>query len=298
VRVAFVHPQSPSTAVRGVGAFWERLRELGYVEGRNLIIETRWAEGRDERLPALVADVLGRKVDVIVTYGTPSAIAAKKGTDTVPIVGVAMGEPLRTGLVTSLARPGGNLTGLSVAWVEGIAGKWLELLQETIPRLSSLAVIADLANPIARELVKDLDAVAVTRSLKLHVIDVRAPGALDRAFEQAKRTAQAALVLPAPLVSAQRARVTALAARYKLPAMYPLRDYVDVGGLMAYAPDLIVQSRRAADYVDKILKGARVADLPIEQPTQWSLAVNLKAARALGLSIPQSILLRADEVIQ
>ena len=298
VRVGFVHPQSPSTATRGPSAFWERLRELGYVEGQNLVIEPRWADDQMDRLPQLMGELIDRKVDVLITFGTQTAIAAKNATNTIPIVGVAMGEPLRTGLAPSLARPGGNLTGTSVGWGEGIGGKWLELLQETVPRLSIVAVIENPDTPIARELAKELVATAPKRGLKLRLIDVREPAGLDRAFEQAKGKAQAVLILPWPVISAHRDRVTALAAKYRVPTIYYLRDYVEAGGLMAYAPDLTVQFRRAADYVDKILKGAKPADLPIEQPTQWSLIVNLKTAKALGLTIPESILVRADEVIR
>ena len=299
VRVGLVHPQSPSTAVHGVSALWSRLAELGYVDGQNLTIEARWANGQLDRLPALVSEVVGRQVDVVITFGTQAAVAAKDARIATPIVGVAMGEPVRTGLVASLARPGGNLTGTSVGWADGMGGKWLELLQETVPRLSTVAVIANLdAAVIARDLMKELEAVAPTRGLKLLRIEVREAGELDRAFEQAQRKAQAVLVLPAPLISAQRARVTALAGKHRLPTMYYLRDFVEVGGLMAYAPDLNVQFRRAADYVDKILRGARPADLPIEQPTQWTLVINLTAARALGLRIPQPLLLRADEIVE
>jgi putative ABC transport system substrate-binding protein len=271
---------------------------LGWFEGQNLVIEARWADGRMERLPALMAEVIGRRIDVLVTFGTQAALAAKNTTSTVSIVGVAMGEPLRTGLATSLARPGSNLTGTSVGWAEGIGGKWLERLQEAVPHLSTVAVIANSDSPIARDLAKELAAIAPTRGLKLRLIEVREPGALDGAFEQAGRKAQAVLVLPAPIISAHREQVTALAAKHRLPAMYYLRDYVDAGGLMAYAPDLAVQWRRAADYVDKILRGAKPADLPIEQPTQWSLVINLKTAKALGITFPESILLRADEVIR
>ena len=298
VRIAFVSPFSASGATKGPAAFWDRLRELGYVEGHNLVIEARWADGQTQRLPDLIAEVLARKVDVLVTFGTQAAIAARSATTTVPIVGVAMGEPLRTGLATSLARPGGNLTGTSVGWAEGIGGKWLELLRETVPQLSQIAVIADSSNPIAQNLEKELRVIASTRGVKLGFFEAGEPAALNRAFEQAARKAQAAIVLPAPFLSEHRGVVTALAAKHRLPTLYYLRDYVVAGGLMAYTPDLNVQFRRAADYVDKILKGAKPADLPIEQPTQWSLVVNLKVAKALGLTIPESILLRADEVIR
>jgi len=296
-RVGFVHPQSPSTVAGRVTAFWERLHQLGWVEGQNLVIEARWAEGRNDRLPALMAEVLERKVDVLVTYGTEAAVAAKHATSTVPIVVAAMGDPVRSGVAASLAHPGGNLTGLSMGFAEGMAGKWLELLQETVPRLSTIAVIAN-PSPIARDLAKELEALAPRRGLKLRLIEVREPGALDRAFAEAARNAQAVLVLPDPAISAHRGQITALAAKYRLPAMYYIRDYVDAGGLMAYGSDLSVLNRRAADYVDKILKGAKPGDLPIEQPTQFELVVNLKTAKALGIAIPESILLRADEVIR
>lgn len=297
VRVGFVGPASPSTGVRAVTQFWERLRELGYVEGQNLVIEARWAEGRYDRLPELMAEVIGRKVDVLVTYSTPAAAAAKNATSTIPIVVAGMGDPIGSRLVASLARPGGNLTGLSLGWAEGIAGKWLELLQETVPQLTTVAVIANPDNPLSRVQAKQLHAIAPTRGLKLWLTELREPGALDRAFGQAGQQAQGVLVLPDPLIAALRGQLTALAARHRLPTIYSLRDFVDAGGLMSYGPDLGVQYRRAAEYVDKILKGALPADLPIEQPTQWTLVVNLKVARALGLTIPQSILLRADEVI-
>lgn len=298
VRLGFVGPASPSSSVRAVTQFWERLRELGYVEGRNLVIEARWAEGRYDRLPELMAEVIGRKVDVLVTYSTPAAVAAKNATSTIPIVAVAMGDPIGSRLVASLARPGGNLTGLSMGWTEGITTKWLELLQETVPRLSTVVVFENPDNPVSRDQVKELQAIAPTRGLKLRLIEVREPGALDRAFGQAGQKAQGVLVLPDPVIAALRGQLTALAAKHRLPTIYYVRDFVDAGGLMAYGPDFGVQFRRAAEYVDKILKGALPADLPIEQPTQWTLVVNLKVARALGLTIPQSIRVRADEVIR
>lgn len=284
VRVGFVSPYSLSTSIRGVTVFWERLRELGWVEAQNLVIETRWAEGQYDRLPVLMADVIGRKVDVLVTHSTPAAIAAKNATGTIPIVVATMGDPIRSGLAASLARPGGNLTGMSLGWGEGMAGKWLELLQETVPRLSHVAVITSTDNPIAGELAKELEAIAPTRGLKLRLIEVRDSGALDHAFEQARRKAQAVLVLPGHVE--KRRQIAALAAKHRLPAIYTLRDYVDAGGLMAYGPDLAVMFRRAADYVDKILRGARPADLPIEQPTQYVFVVNLKLPKPLGSPSP------------
>lgn len=297
VRVAFVGTTSPATFPRSITAFWDRLRELGYVEGQNLVIESRWAEGQLDRLPALMTEVVERKVDVIVTWGTPAAIAAKKATETIPIVNMGMGDPVGSTLAASLARPGGNLTGFSAGWAD-IRGKWLELLQETVPRLSTVAVIANPDNALNRKEAQELASVAPTRGLKLLIIYVREPDALDRAFEQARHRAQAVLVFSDPLTMSNQRRIVALAARHRLPDMYLLRDSVDAGGLMAYGPDLAVVFRRSEDYVDKILKGARPGDLPIEQPTQYLLAVNLRTARALGLRIPQSVLLRADEVIR
>jgi putative ABC transport system substrate-binding protein len=252
VHLGFVQPQSPSNALRGMAAFWEHLGRLGYVEGKNLIIEARSADGRNERLPALMQEMVTAKVGVIVTYGTPAAIAAKNATSTIPIVVAALGDPVGTGLATSLARPGGNLTGLSMGFGEGIAGKWLELLGETVPRLSAVAVIANTDNPIARASVDGLKAIPSERRPKLWFFEVHEPEALDRAFRQAKRKAHAALVLPDPMMAAHRREVAALAAKYRLPAMYYLRDYVDAGGLIAYAPDFAAMCRRAADYVDKI----------------------------------------------
>ncbi|MGH8611082.1 MAG: ABC transporter substrate-binding protein [Gammaproteobacteria bacterium] len=296
VRVGMVFPGSPTPRYGPV--FWERLRELGWVEGQNLIIERRWAEGRLDRLPALMAEMVERKMDVIVTQGTPHAIAAKNATSTIPIVNAGMGDPVGTGIAASLARPGGNLTGLSWGWTEGFAGKWLELLQETVPRLSTVAVIANPDHVMIRDQAKRLEAIAPTRGLKVRIIEVRGPEAFDLAFEQARRKAQAVLVLADPNLFAHQRRIVALAARHRLPDMHVMREFVDAGGLMAYGPDLAVMYRRAADYVDKILRGAKPADLPIEEPTKFIFIVNLKTAKALGLKLPESILLRADEVIK
>ena len=298
VRLGFVGPTSPSGDPRGISAFKDRLRELGYVEGQNLFIEARWAEGQFDRLPRIMSEVIAQRIDVLVTYSTVPAIAAKNATSTIPIVVAVMAEPLRTGLASNLARPGGNLTGMSMAWGEGIGGKWLELLQETVQGLSTVAVIANTANPVERDMITQLKAIAPARQLKLRFIETPSPEALERAFEQARRQSQAALVVPDPGFVAQHQRVVALAAKYRLPVMYGLREFADAGGLMAYGPDRAAMFRRAADYVDKILKGTKAGDLPIEQPTQFQLIVNLKTAKVLGITIPESILLRADEVIR
>ena len=297
-QIGFVSPGSPSTHLQRVTAFWDKMRELGWVEGQNLAIEQRWAEGRMERLPALMREVLAYKPDVLVTSSTPGAVAAKNATSTVPIVNASMGDPIGTGLVPSLARPGGNLTGLSLEWGEGVAGKWLELLRETIPRLSAVAVVYQPDSPLNKVLVEELKNVAPALRIKLSFIGVREPEALEQAFKQARRTGQAVLLPGDLFVEHHNRQIIALAAKHRLPVMSGVRLFTDAGGLMSYGVDQIVQYRRAAEYVDKILRGARPADLPIEQPTVLSLTVNLKAAKALGLKIPESILLRADEVIR
>jgi putative ABC transport system substrate-binding protein len=295
VRLGIVVPASRAPAE---SAFWERMRELGWVEGQNLVVEWHFAEGHVDRLPALMVEVVGHNVDVIMTGSTPGAIAAKNATSTIPIVAIAMGDPVRSGIVQSLAHPGGNLTGMSMGYFEGIASKWLELLQETVPRLSTVAVMVNPGVVAHRDLAKELEVVAPKRRLKVQIIEAREAEELDGAFEQARRQAQAVLVLSSPMAYQNRIRITSLAANHRLPVMYTERIYVDAGGLMSYAVDPIEMFRHAADLVDKILRGAKPADLPVEQPTQYLLVVNLKAAKALGLAIPQSILLQANEVLR
>lgn len=298
VRLGFVDPHSPSTGLRGVDGFWQRLRELGWVEGQNLVVERRWAGNRIDRLPSLMAEVLGQNIDVLVTYSTPASVAAKKATSTVPIVSALMGDPVGAGSVQSLARPGGNLTGLSLGWTQGIGGKWLELLHEMVPRLTTVAVLSNPDNPMSVSLAKDIEMIAPTLHVKVRIYEVRGPDALDAAFKQARSQARAVIVLPDPVTVGHRKQVAALAARYRLPAIYWASEYVYSGGLIAYGVDHARLFRRAADYVDKILKGANPAELPIEQPTQYVLVVNMKTAQALHLTIPESILIRADEVIK
>ena len=296
VRVAFVDPYSASSATAREGsAFWTRLQELGWVQGRNLIVETASAEGRIDRLPALMADMTARQVDVIVTTGTPATLAAKNATSTIPIVFASMGDPVGAGAIASLAHPGGNLTGLSAEATEDLSGKWVELLQETVPRLSTIAAISNLSSsPYVRRLAKHLEIVAQARGVKLDVIDVREPSA----FRQARQHAQAAVVLGDPLTITNQQQITRLAASNRLPTLYPILTFMDSGGLLTYAPDRSAMFERAADYVDKILRGAKPGDLPVEQPTQFKLIVNLKTAKDLGLTFPESILLRANEVIR
>jgi putative ABC transport system substrate-binding protein len=247
-----------------------------------------------------MTEVIQRKIDVLVTYSTPAAVAARNATNTIPIVVAVMGDPIGAGIVTNLSRPGGNLTGLSLEWAEGIEGKWLELLQDMVPQLSTVAVLVNLNTPVhaIQEMAKKLEVIAPSRGVKIRLIEIGKPDSFDGAFKRARNEAQAALILGDVFTFEHRRQLTALAARYQLPAIYPLREYVDAGGLMAYGADRAILFRRAAEYVDKILKGAKPGDLPIEQPTKFELVVNLKTAKALGLKVPESILLRADEVVR
>jgi putative ABC transport system substrate-binding protein len=296
-RIGFVSPQTIST-VPTVAALWQRLRELGWRQGENLNVELSSAEGNIERLPELMNEMVARKLDVLITVGTPAALAARKATSTLPIVVAGMGDPLGTGLAASLARPGGNLTGLSLEMTEDLSGKWLELLQEAVPKLSTVAVVSNPESPLIRKVAGDLQRIGAGRGVKLRFADVRDAAGLDGAFKQASRGAQAVLVLPDPLTMNHVREITALAAAYRLPAIYPFLDFMDAGGLMAYSVDAAAVFRRAAEYVDKILRGAKPAELPIEQPTQFKLVVNLRTAKALGVTMPEAILVRADDVIR
>ena len=296
VRLGFVGPLSPSTL--SFAPFWQRLRELGWIEGENLLVERRSADGHLERLPALMADMVDRKVDLLVTYGMPGAIAARKATSTIPVVAWAMADPVRGGVVASLARPGGNVTGLTTGYAEGFAGKFLEFLHEVVPQLSSVAVIVNPENAMGRLLTRDLESDAPARGLKVRIVELRSADGLERAFEGVGRRAQAVVVIGEPITLENMKQTTALAAKYRLPAIYLQTEYVQAGGLLSYGPDFAFMWRRGGDYVDKVLRGAKPADLPIEQPTRYVLSVNLRAAKALGIAIPESILLRADEVIR
>jgi putative ABC transport system substrate-binding protein len=280
------------------GAFIQGLRELGYVEGQNVTIEHRSSEGHYERLPALAGDLVRLKVDVIVVPADQNARVAQQATRTIPIVGAGLGDPTGTGLVASLAHPGGNVTGVSFISSEQ-AGKEIELLTEIIPGVSRVAVLSNPTNPINRVLLREANAAA--RSLRLHLqaSEIREPDDLGRAFAAMTRERVGALlVLPDGMFLLHRARIVDLAAKRRVPAVYALREHVDAGGLVFYGASLRDGFRRVATYVDKILKGAKPADLPIEQPTKFELVINLKTAKALGLTIPPSLLRRADQVIE
>ncbi|HEY3194755.1 MAG TPA: ABC transporter substrate-binding protein [Candidatus Dormibacteraeota bacterium] len=283
-------------------AFLQGLRDLGYVEGRNLLIEYRDAAGKTERFPALAAELVALKVDVIVAGGgTLAALAAKQATTTLPIVFAAVGNPVAEGLVTSLARPGGNVTGLSLVQQE-LVGKSLELLKQAVPEVSRVALLLKpdaMPDRAKKDRLNAADVAARALGVRLQVVEARGPEDFDRAFSDMTRARAGALaVLATPVFDNERRRLVDLAAKNRLPTVYSYRSYVEAGGLMSYGPDLADSFRRAATYVDKILKGAKPGDLPVEQPTKFELVINLKTAKALGLTIPQSLLERADEVIQ
>jgi putative ABC transport system substrate-binding protein len=297
-RLGYVSPQSPSTDTRRFGALRERLRELGYVEGQNLVIEARWAEGRLDRLAPLMAEMVERRVDVLVTYSTPGGVAARKATSTIPIVLGDIGDAVAAGLAMSLARPGGNVTGISMGMDQGMSEKYLQFLLEIVPNLSAVGIIGNPASPFVRQMAADLETVATRRGLKVWYFKVLDSKDIDSAMDQARRHTQAIVVIPDPLTREHREKLTALAIKHRIPAVYGLPEFVDAGGLIVYSADTVVWFRRAAEYVDRILKGASPADMPIEQPTNLKLTVNLKTARAMGLKMPEAILYRAEEVIR
>ena len=293
-RIGLIRTGSPPDPY--VEAFVQGLRDLGYVEGRTIAIEYRWAQGNPERIPGLTEELVRLKVDSIVTTGAAGGFAAKGATGMIPIVVPVMPDPVGAGLVASLARPAGNLTGLSMMSPE-LSGKRLELLKETFPRVSRVAVLRD-----PRQAPTDLratEAAAQALGLHLQTLEVRDINDLEPALAAARRERAGALnVLGSPVFFAHRARIVEGVTNARLPAMYNLREYVALGGLMSYAPHLPDLFRRAAVYVDKILKGAKPADLPVKQPTRFELIVNLKTAKSLGLTMPPSILIRADQLIQ
>ena len=297
-RIGLLSQFSPSDDAPWHQAFRLGLRDLGWVEGKNISIEYRYAEGRHDRLPDLAADLVRLKVDVIATTATSDALAAQKATRAIPIVMVAGGDPVANGLVESLARPGGNVTGLSQMPQE-LSGKRLELLKEMVPKLSRVAVLWNPQSASATLNWKEIQQPARQLGIQLHSLEVRSPNDLDKAFEAAIRARAGALaILPDPVITTNLKRIADLAAKSRLPSIYQSSDFADAGGLVTYGPDRADLFRRAATYVDKILKGTKPGDLPVEQPTKLELVVNLKTAKALGITIPQSVLFRADRVIE
>ncbi len=297
-RVGILIPGLLATTSRNLDGFRRGLRDLGYVEGQNIHLELRSAEATSAKLPDLAAELVRLKMDVIVTSGTPAALAAKRATTAIPIVMAVAGDPVGTQLVASLARPGANITGLSLMAPE-LGGKRLQLLKEVVPGVSRVAVLWNAANPYAVLVWRETEAAARTLGVRLQSLAVRGPDDFEGAFRAATSGRAGALItVEDGLTLSYRTRIVDFAAKSRLPAMYGFREFVDAGGLMSYAADLFDLFRRAATYVDKILKGTKPADLPVEQPTRFELVINLKTAKALGLTIPPSILIRADQVIQ
>jgi putative ABC transport system substrate-binding protein len=295
--IGFLGAATPSAASQWVAALVQRLHELGWIEGRTIAIEYRWAEGNNERLAEIAAEFVRLNVDVIVTWGTTSVLAAKQATSVIPIVFASAGDPVGTGLVATLARPGANVTGSSNQAAD-VAGKRLELLREFIPGLRHLAVLANISSPIGVLQIGEAEAAARTLGLEVTRLEIVQAQDITPALETLKGRAQALYVASEPLVFTHRTRIHTLAMAARLPTMHDYREYVEAGGLMSYGPNFPAFFRRAADFVDKILRGAKPADLPVEQPTKFDFVLNVTTARALGLNIPELLLLRADEVIE
>ena len=295
--IGFLGANTPAVQIRWTAAFVQRLRELGWIEGRTIAIEFRWAEGRSERAAEIVAEFVRQKVDVIVTGGTEYVLAAKQVTSVIPIVFSNVGDPVDSGLVAGLARPGGNVTGLSIQGTD-TAGKRVELLRDVIPSLRRLAIMANVGNPAVVLELRQVQAVARTLGLEVTTLEIRRAEDITPAFEALKSRADALYIVPDPLADTHRVRINTLALGTRLPTISGVREQVEAGGLMSYGANFPDLFRRAADLVDKILRGAKPADIPVEQPTKFDLIINITTAKALGLEIPSTLLARADEVIE
>jgi putative ABC transport system substrate-binding protein len=300
-RIGVLGPGSVSGDRRPLEAFREGLRELGWIEGQNIAIERRLAEGQFDRLPDLATELVRLKVDVIAAATAPAVAAAKSATTTIPIVMLTVADPVGRGFVTSLSRPGGNVTGVTYGVGTDTFGKGLELLREAVPRIRRVAVLSNPDGPTQSLMVTSVKSTARSLGLKLQLVDARGPAQFDGAFAaMAKEGAEALLVVTDPtyLLPGAAARLADLAIKTRLPSMHSQRPPVEAGGLMSYGPSIVALFRRAAGHVDKILKGARPGDLPVEQPTTFELVINLRTAKALGLTIPPTVLARADEIVQ
>jgi putative tryptophan/tyrosine transport system substrate-binding protein len=297
--IGYLSSGSPGPAAPNVAAFHQGLNETGYVEGQNVAIEYRWAEGSNDRLPALAADLVGRKVDLIAAAGgTPPALAAKNATSTIPIVFTGVGDPVELGLVASLARPGGNLTGLSVITSE-LMPKRLELLSELVPQARVIALLINPSNPGAEPVIREVQEAARTKGVQVPILKASSEKEIEAAFASLVQLQAGALVVSGDVFFlGRRDKLVALASRHAIPAIYDWREFAASGGLITYGPSVTAATRQAGIYAGKILKGAKPADLPVEQPTKFQLVVNLKTAQALGLTVPQALLARADEVIE
>ena len=295
--IGFLGQSTRSAASEWVAAFVQRLRELGWIEARNITIEYRWAEGREERFAEIAAEFVRLKVDVIIASGTPAVMASRQTTSVIPIVFAPAGDPVGTALVASLSRPGGNATGLATLGRD-LAGKRLELLREAVPGLRRLAIMGNVGNSFTVLELGEVQAVAHTLGLEVATLEIRRAQDIAPAFETLKSRADALYVCPEGLASTNRIRINTAALGERLPTMHGYREYVEAGGLMSYGPNYLDIFRRAADYVDKILHGAKPGDIPLEQPTKFDLVINLTTAKALGLQVPPTLLARADEVIE
>jgi putative tryptophan/tyrosine transport system substrate-binding protein len=295
--VGFLGATTPSAQSQWTTAFVQRLRELGWIEGRTIAVEYRWTEGRTERAAEIATEFVQHKVDVIATSGTAMVLAAKQATSVIPIVFAATGDPVSTGLVASLARPGGNVTGLSNQ-VPDLVGKRLELLREVVPGLGRLALLANVGNPVVILEIDQIQAAARTIALEVVPLEIRRGQDIVPAFEAFKDRAEALYVVIDPLTNTHRGRINTLALAERLPTMHAIREGVEAGGLMSYGANIPDLFRRAGDYVDKILRGAKPGDIPVEQPTKFDLVINLTTAKVLGLTVPDKLLARADEVIE
>jgi putative ABC transport system substrate-binding protein len=298
-RIGYLGVTSPSDRPPLLDAFRQGLRELGWVEGQNIVIDYRFAEGSLDRLPGLAAELIGLKVDLIVSVGTQGVTAARNATGTIPIVMIGVRDPLGIALIASLARPGGNVTGVSGSPGLEIVAKQLELLKETVPKIRRVAILSNPANAYHQLAIREVSVAARSLGVRLQLLEARGPNEFDGAFAaMARERVEALLVVSDSIFNAHRARLADLAARSRLPAAYGIRESVEAGGLMSYGPSFLDFYRRSATYVDKILKGAKPADLPVEQPTTFELVMNLKTAKGLGLTIPQSLLRQADQIIE
>ncbi|MGH8649139.1 MAG: ABC transporter substrate-binding protein [Burkholderiales bacterium] len=297
-RIGFLGAASASGLASRVEALRAGLRDLGYVEGKNIVIEYRWAEGKYERLPGMVAELVQLKVAVVVAAGAPAIQAAQQATTIIPIVMAATGDPVGAGFVASLPRPGGNITGLSTINVD-LSSKYLELLRVAVPKLSRVAVLVNPGHPLHPAFLKNIQAAAKTTGVNVSPLQASTASQIEAAFgAMTRERAGALIVLPDPLFASQAPRITELAAKNRLPTMFSNRELVEAGGLMSYGQNPVDAWRRAATFVDKILKGAKPADLPVEQPTKFELVINLKTAKQIGLTIPPNVLARADKVIK
>jgi putative tryptophan/tyrosine transport system substrate-binding protein len=295
--IGFLVGATPSAESERVAAFVQRLHELGWIENRTVAIEYRWAEGHSQRAAEIAAELVRLKVDIIVTSATPATLAAKQATAVIPIVFAGAADPVKTGLVASLARPGGNVTGLANQQSDTV-GKKLEFLREVVPDLRRLAIVVNVGNPASVLDMGEAQATARTLGLAVTTSEIRRAEDIAPAFEALKDRADALYICPDPLMNTNRTRINILAVGARLPTMHGYRDYVEAGGLMSYGPNIPNQFRRAADIVDKILRGAKPADIPVEQPTKFDLVINLTTAKALGLDVPPTVLARATEVIE